>query len=84
MCGEKMKEIDGSYGEGGGQLVRTAVALSAVTGKEISIKNIRKNRPNPGLKQQHLKALETAANISGAQISGLFQAQLNSSSLQWK
>lgn len=67
-----MIEIDGSYGEGGGQLVRTAVALSAVTGKEISIKNIRKNRPNPGLKQQHLKALETAANISEAQISGLF------------
>lgn len=67
-----MLEIDGSYGEGGGQLVRTAVALSAVTGKEIKIKNIRKNRPNPGLKQQHLKALETAAKICGAQASGLF------------
>lgn len=67
-----MIEIDGSYGEGGGQLVRTAVALSIVAGKEISIKNIRKNRPNPGLKQQHLKALETAASISGARTSGLF------------
>ena len=67
-----MIEIDGSYGEGGGQLVRTAVALSIVTGKEISVKNIRKNRPNPGLKQQHLKALETAANISEARVSGLF------------
>jgi RNA 3'-terminal phosphate cyclase (ATP) len=68
----KMLEIDGSYGEGGGQLVRTAVALSAVTGERIKITNIRKNRPNPGLKQQHLKALETAAIICNAQVSGLF------------
>ncbi|MCC4768200.1 RNA 3'-terminal phosphate cyclase [Methanosarcina sp. DH1] len=67
-----MLEIDGSYGEGGGQLVRTAVALSAVTGNGIRITNIRKNRPNPGLKQQHLKALETAASICKAQTSGLF------------
>jgi len=67
-----MLEIDGSYGEGGGQLVRTAVALSAVMGKEIRVTNIRKNRPNPGLKQQHLKALETAAKICEARISGLF------------
>ncbi len=69
-----MIEIDGSYGgEGGGQLVRTAVALSAVTGEEIKVTNIRKNRPNPGLKQQHLKALETAAKICGARVSGLSQ-----------
>ncbi|KKG12190.1 ribosomal subunit interface protein [Methanosarcina sp. 2.H.T.1A.6] len=67
-----MIEIDGSYGEGGGQVVRTAVALSAVTGKEIKVTNIRRNRPNPGLKQQHLKALETAARICEARVSGLF------------
>lgn len=67
-----MLEIDGSYGEGGGQLVRTAVALSAVTGREIKVTNIRKNRQKPGLKQQHLKALETAARICGARVSGLF------------
>lgn len=66
-----MIEIDGSYGEGGGQVVRTAVALSAVTGEEIKVTNIRKNRPNPGLKQQHLKALETAAKICRARVSGL-------------
>ena len=66
-----MIAIDGSYGEGGGQLVRTAVALSAVTGEEIKVTNIRKNRPNPGLKQQHLKALETAAEICGTRVSGL-------------
>lgn len=68
-----MMEIDGSYGEGGGQLVRTAVALSAVTGKAVKVTNIRKNRPNPGLKPQHLKALETAARICEARVSGLFQ-----------
>ena len=73
-----MLEIDGSYGEGGGQLVRTAVALSAVTGKEIKVKNIRKNRPNPGLKQQHLKALETAAKVCGAYTSGLFPGSTES------
>jgi len=67
-----MIEIDGSYGEGGGQVVRTAVALSAVTGKDVKVTNIRKNRPNPGLKQQHLKALETAARICEARVSGLF------------
>lgn len=67
-----MLEIDGSYGEGGGQLVRTAVALSAVTGREIRVTNIRKNRQNPGLKQQHLKALETTARICEARVSGLF------------
>jgi RNA 3'-terminal phosphate cyclase (ATP) len=71
-----MIEIDGSYGEGGGQLVRTAVALSAVTGKEVKVINIRKNRPNPGLKQQHLKSLETAARICGARVSGLFPGSL--------
>jgi RNA 3'-terminal phosphate cyclase (ATP) len=68
-----MLEIDGSYGEGGGQVVRTAVALSAVTGSGIRITKIRKNRQNPGLKQQHLKALETAARICGARVSGLFR-----------
>lgn len=67
-----MIEIDGSYGEGGGQLVRTAVALSAVTGKAVKIRNIRKNRPGPGLRPQHLKTLETAARICKARASGLF------------
>jgi RNA 3'-terminal phosphate cyclase (ATP) len=67
-----MLEIDGSYGEGGGQLVRTAVALSAITGNGIRITKVRKNRQNPGLRQQHLKALETAASICQARVSGLF------------
>jgi RNA 3'-terminal phosphate cyclase (ATP) len=64
-------QIDGSYGEGGGQIIRTAVALSAVTGTEVTISNIRINRPKPGLKAQHMTAIRTAANMTGAQVSGL-------------
>jgi len=63
--------IDGSYGEGGGQIIRTAVALSAVTGNEVIISNIRRNRPKPGLKAQHMSAIRTAADMTGARISGL-------------
>ncbi|MDW7731835.1 MAG: RNA 3'-terminal phosphate cyclase [Methanolobus sp.] len=64
--------IDGSYGEGGGQILRTAVSLSAVVGEQVTIKNIRKNRPNPGLKPQHLKSIETAALICEAEVEGLY------------
>ena len=49
-----MIEIDGSSGEGGGQIIRTAVALSAITGKPCMIEKIRAGRPNPGLQAQHL------------------------------
>jgi RNA 3'-terminal phosphate cyclase len=44
-----MIHIDGSHGEGGGQILRTAVALSAVTGRSIRVEKIRANRPRPGL-----------------------------------
>lgn len=63
-------KIDGSYGEGGGQILRTAVALSAVTGKSIDISNIRKNRPKPGLSAQHVKAVESVASICEADVDG--------------
>jgi RNA 3'-terminal phosphate cyclase (ATP) len=63
--------IDGSFGEGGGQIIRTAVALSAVTGIDISINNIRVNRPQPGLKAQHLTAVRTAAALTHADVTGL-------------
>lgn len=66
-----MINIDGSYGEGGGQIIRTAVALSAVTGIGVAVNNIRVNRPKPGLKAQHLTAIKTAAEITGAEVSGL-------------
>ncbi|MCD4815462.1 MAG: RNA 3'-terminal phosphate cyclase [Methanosarcinales archaeon] len=66
-----MIQIDGSYGEGGGQIIRTAVALSAVTGNDVTISNIRSNRPKPGLKAQHMSAIRTAADMTCARISGL-------------
>ncbi len=65
-----MLEIDGSYGEGGGQIVRTAVAMSMVKDIPIHITNIRANRPNPGLSHQHLMALRGAAVISGGKLKG--------------
>lgn len=61
-----MIEIDGSYGEGGGAIVRIATALSALTSKSIHIKNIRANRPKPGLMPQHLNAIRAVAQLSGA------------------
>lgn len=64
-------EIDGAYGEGGGQLARTATGLSAVTGRPIRIKNIRANRPQPGLKRQHLKGIEAVARLCNAKVTGL-------------
>lgn len=64
-------EIDGSHGEGGGQILRTALALSMVKGRDIEVRNIRANRSNPGLSHQHLKAIEAASEISDAKVEGL-------------
>ena len=66
-----MIRIDGSYGEGGGQILRTAIALSCVTGKAVEVYNIRANRPKPGLAMQHLKGIEAAKLISEAEVEGL-------------
>lgn len=66
-----MREIDGSCGEGGGQLLRTAVALSAITGEAIHVRNIRANRTNPGLAPQHLTAVVAVASLCGAETEGL-------------
>lgn len=66
-----MIEIDGSYGEGGGQIVRTAVALSAVTGVAVRIKDIRRNRPKSGLAQQHVKAILAIGGLCNASFSGV-------------
>jgi len=63
-------QLDGSYGEGGGQILRTAAALSAVTGKQVEIYNIRKARPKPGLAAQHVRAVEGVAAICDAVVEG--------------
>jgi len=64
-------DIDGSYGEGGGQLLRTAVALAAVTGREITVRNVRAKRDKPGLAPQHLSAVRAVATLCDAQVEGL-------------
>jgi len=62
--------IDGSFGEGGGQILRTSLALSLVTGKPFRIDNIRAGRKNPGLLRQHLTAVNAATEISRAEVTG--------------
>ncbi|MFY9345603.1 MAG: RNA 3'-terminal phosphate cyclase, partial [Planctomycetota bacterium] len=61
-----MLTIDGSLGEGGGQVLRTALALSLVTGQPFVIERIRAGRPKPGLARQHLTCVEAAAAVGGA------------------
>ncbi len=65
-----MIEVDGSYGEGGGQILRTSVALCAVLGKQVRIFNIRTNRPKPGLAQQHLMGLRAVQKLTNAEVEG--------------
>lgn len=61
-----MIQLDGSYEEGGGALVRVALALSTLTGKEFKVINIRSGRPEPGLKAQHLSAIKILKDICKA------------------
>jgi len=72
--------IDGGFGEGGGQIIRSAVTLSAVTGKPVEIENIRKNRKVPGLRPQHLLGVKILSKICQAKVEGL---QVNSTSLKF-
>lgn len=66
-----MIEVDGSFGEGGGQLVRTAVALSALTGKALRLARVRARRARPGLAPQHLAAVRAVAALCDARCEGL-------------
>jgi len=65
--------IDGSKGEGGGQILRTALALSAVTGQGFEMTRIRSRRMRPGLRPQHLVALRAAGMACGARVGGAFE-----------
>ncbi|BAY97134.1 RNA 3'-terminal-phosphate cyclase [Tolypothrix tenuis PCC 7101] len=65
-----MIDIDGSYGEGGGQVLRTSLSLAAITGESIRIAGIRAKRRRPGLAAQHLTAVRAAARICDAKMQG--------------
>lgn len=67
----KMIEIDGSNGEGGGQILRSALSLSMITGQPFRVSRIRANRPKPGLMRQHLVAVQAAAKVCRAETSAL-------------
>lgn len=73
-----MIEIDGSRGEGGGQILRTALALAALTGQTLHLTDIRAKRPKPGLLRQHLTAAKAVAAIAAGCLEG---AELNSPEL---
>lgn len=70
--------LDGSTGEGGGQILRTGLALSMVTGRPLHITRIRAGRPKPGLMRQHLACVQAAVAVCGGQAEG---AELNSQTL---
>ena len=65
-----MLTIDGSYGEGGGQVLRTCLSLSALTGTDITLTNIRAGRKKPGLAAQHLTCVRATAQVCGAAVEG--------------
>ncbi len=76
-----MVVLDGSMGEGGGQVLRSALTLSLLTGKAFALHNIRARRPKPGLMAQHLKAIEAAAAVGQARVHG---AHLGATSLRFE
>ncbi|MGK7951483.1 MAG: RNA 3'-terminal phosphate cyclase [Xenococcaceae cyanobacterium] len=65
-----MINIDGSWGEGGGQILRTSLSLATITGQPVRIERIRANRPKPGLAAQHLTSVRAAATLCQAQVRG--------------
>lgn len=69
-AGSKLITLDGSHGEGGGQILRSALSLSMLTGRPFRIVKIRANRDQPGLRPQHLAAVEASALLCDAEVTG--------------
>ena len=65
-----MINIDGSWGEGGGQILRTCLSLATITGQPVRIDRIRANRKKPGLAAQHLTSVRAAATLCQAEVNG--------------
>ncbi len=78
---EPILTIDGSHGEGGGQVLRSSLAMSLVTGRPFVIDNIRARRKKPGLRRQHLTAVHAAAAVGRAEVAG---AEIGSSRLEFR
>jgi RNA 3'-terminal phosphate cyclase (ATP) len=76
-----MLVLDGAHGEGGGQILRTAISLAAVLGQPVRIEQIRAGRPKPGLRPQHLTAVRALAQVTRAEVSG---ADLGSQELTFR
>src|SRR5690349_5557166 len=67
---DSLLEIDGSFGEGGGQILRTSLALALLTGKGFHLRNVRARRERPGLQPQHLMSVHAAATVGNAAVRG--------------
>jgi RNA 3'-terminal phosphate cyclase (ATP) len=78
---EETVTIDGSMGEGGGQILRTSLALSMITGRPLRMEKIRAGRKKSGIQRQHLVALKAAQEISAATVQG---AEIGSSEIQFE
>ncbi len=78
---EDFLELDGSHGEGGGQILRSALSLSLRTGQPFRLVKVRENRDKPGLRPQHLVAVNAAAQLGAAEVSG---AQVGSRELSFR
>ncbi|HEY6175792.1 MAG TPA: RNA 3'-terminal phosphate cyclase, partial [Kofleriaceae bacterium] len=68
--GDGTVAIDGSSGEGGGQILRTSLALAMITGRTLHMRNIRAGRAKPGLRRQHLACVQAAARLCNAEVRG--------------
>ncbi len=76
-----MIEIDGAIGEGGGQILRSALTLALMTDRDFRILNIRARRSKPGLRPQHLTSVNAAASVGQAQVEG---ARLGSQEIEFR